>query len=293
MVMKEQLQNPKVIAGGAAMLFILSLIGTGIFYNKSASFEGMLENEKALTEKLASEKLNLMRDIENFKSDLAQMKEGNERLDGLLADANSKLSKKESEVSKLGKDNNDMKKQLSALQALKEDLESDMSQFRQKMKSLQDENERLAQANAGLLAELQEMKNLLKNAMPKAANFKVEVMRKKKDKLTVSAKKTHVVAVGFDYHMGALASLDEQKIYLTVKDKDGNILKSEMSGKTTVMHEGDQKDLEFSVFENVKGSPSNLSIRFEPDDDMKAGVYEAEVFTQNAYLGSARFRLLK
>ncbi len=290
--MKTQLQSPKFLAGAATLLFVLSMVGTGIFYNKSESLSELLAGEKALTEKLTLEKNELLNEIQIHKNDLQQIKRDKKEVDNMLSMANEKLNQKEAAVNKMSRDNKNLKGQLSELQTMREQMNKEMSQLKLTIQMLQDENSKLSQANANLLSEIKELKDKLKLTAARANNFKVEVFRKRKDKLTVSAKKSHTVSVSFDHNLSSLASLGEQNVFLVMKDKNGKVLKSGKSGQASVIIDGKQKDIEYTTAESLDGG-SNMSIRFDPEDELGAEVYAVDVYNQDNYLGGVKFRLTK
>ncbi len=292
--MKTQMQNPKVLAGAATVMFLLSMITAGIFYSNNETLSDLLNNEKALTERLASEKEQLMRDIDGFKGDIGKMKERNQQLDGLLADATGKLSQKEIALANMGKENKNIKKQLNDLQQIRENMNAEMETLKNTIQLLESENHKLAEANAGLKAEIQDLKDKLKTSMVKANNFRVEVLRKKKDRLTVSARRTHVLTVTFDHNLSAMAFMGDQKVFMVVKSPEGVILTTDNTGKTKLMFDGASKEIQYSTVQSVKqDGASTLTFRFEPEEELKAGVYKVDVYTESAYLGSNQFRLVK
>ncbi|GIV34448.1 MAG: hypothetical protein KatS3mg031_1983 [Chitinophagales bacterium] len=288
--MRTHLQNPKVLAGAATLLFVLSIVGTGILYNQNQTLSELLAGEKALTEKLTAEQNRLLQDIETHKNQLKQIKTEKKEVEQLLASANEQLSKKEEALQKMSRENKNIKTQLTELQKIREEMNKEMTHLKLTIQTLQDENNRLTRENTSLQAELNKLKEKLEMTLPRANNFRVEVFRKRKDKLTVSAKKVHTVSVTFDHNLAPLASLGNQEVFVVLKDKNGKVLKSDKSGKTSVQIEGAQKELEYTTFETIQ-SGKTMTIRFMPEEELSADIYTVDVYTKDNYLGSVKFRL--
>jgi hypothetical protein len=185
--------------------------------------------------------------------------------------------------------------QVATLKKLRENLQAELQGIKAHNGQLEDKNMSLsrdldqltAERNA-LLAQNKTLADQVKNLSFTGSNFKIEVLRGKNDKLTVKARRTEKISIGFEVAAG-VSALDRQLIHVDLLSPDGSLLE----GKPEVAVEGGSP-LSASTDEGVTTSgPQKVSITYAPKEKMKKGTYTAIVFHGNTLLGKAQFRLMK
>jgi hypothetical protein len=189
-----------------------------------------------------------------------------------------------------------MRKEVEGMRKLKEQLEMEVANLKAANKTLADANALLEKNMGELVAENNALKDKLKTAaVMRASNFRVEVMRKRADKLTARAKRTHQVSVSFDLPESAMANLGKSKVYMVITGPDGKPLaEANATKKTLYTADGIKVEVTPSVTKEVDlGKGQRLTIAYSPEDGMAEGLYKVELYTDNLFLGNSQFRLMK
>lgn len=299
MTMKSEGMKTKVYAGVVTILLLTAMAGVGVLYDTKGNLMADLNNEKLAGEKLLSEKLQLDKEIAQLREELLAMGNKNNELNGLIAQKEATVKEKDASLSKLQKENNSLKglkKEVDALKKERDLLTAEINQYKKQNQLLADANQNLESTVSELEAQNAELRDKLKNAaVLQASNFRVDVLRKNQDKLTVKARQTRVISVSFDLPKSAAASLGKSKVYMVVKGPGGVITNGEKQEKKTIIIDGVKTDITPSTTQEIdlgKG-PQRLTVTYSPEEDMKQGVYHVELYTDDLFLGSSQFKLMK
>ncbi|MDP2336447.1 MAG: hypothetical protein Q8N05_08370 [Bacteroidota bacterium] len=284
----KTIKKEKLITGGAVIILIVALIGAGLFYNSNRSLTKNLNNEKLKSEMMLSEKLALQKEIETFKSQINSLSGKNTELDGLLAQTSQKLSEKEAQLSRIVRENGNiktLKKELAELSQMKKDFESQVLALNESIEKLNAEKNALNQTIASLQEENKQLTvNLEILSSMTADNYLVETT-KRKDRLTVVAKRAKKMTVSFKVPENI------------VEDISFKIIKPD--GK---MVEGKDKGIAYSVVNSDEGLTASLSggaikvsrkieMIWEPKEKQKPGIYQIEMYNGEKYIGSCNVKL--
>lgn len=297
--MKSEGAKTKIYAGVVTILLLTALTGVGVLYDMRGNLQIDLNSEKLNSEKLLSEKLKLDKEILELQNNLRDLGSKNTELLSQVDMASNKVTQQDKTISKLQKENNNlkgMKKEVDAMKKLRDQLQAEVD-------ALKNTNQNLANANIEMKKSLQELeaendalKEKLKNAaVLKASNFRVDVLRKNQSRLTVKAHKTHEVSVSFDLPKSAMASLGKNNLYMVITSPSGKPVADEGAAKKVILPEGVKTEITPTVTKEIdlgKG-PQRLTIAYSPDGNMEQGIYKVELYTEDLYLGSSQFRLMK
>ncbi len=285
----------KIAAIIAALLLLISLGGVVMLNRQNKTLHAHADAEHLKAENLLSEKLALEKQIKDFRSEMKTVKGKNEELDRYLSEAQRKLGEKEAAIAKLSKENANtkaiLKKENDEIKKMRKELYAQIDQLNTHNKKLNDQISQLNNTIASLNEEKKEL--LAKLESPKmdmvASNFMIEVRRKKEEKLTVRAKKTHSVAVSFDLPKGSAQSL-------------ANFYRVDLLSPTGALIGCKVKGVDAKKANNMtaslkalpaKDSADKVQLTFEPEEKLVKGVYSIVIYNGNRYLGSAQVKLVK
>lgn len=293
--MEKQINKTKIYAGVITVLLLTAVAGTGVLYDINGDLKGNLNTEQLKNEKLLSEKLALDKDILFLKGEMTTLTSHSKELASQLETANSRIQEQENNIAQMRKQNNSMRKEVEGMRKLKEQLEMEVANLKAANKTLADANALLEKNMGELVAENNALKDKLKTAaIMRASNFRVEVMRKRADKLTARAKRTHQVSVSFDLPESAMANLGKSKVYMVITGPNGKPLAETGTAKKTLYADGVKVEITPSVTKEVDlGKGQRLTIAYSPEDGMAEGLYKVELYTDNLFLGNSQFRLMK
>ena len=149
----KTIEKEKLIAGGAVIFLIVALIATGVFYNSNKSLTKDLNTEKLKSEMMLSQKLELQKEIEAFKTKVNSLNGKNAELDKFLTSTTQKLMDKEAELKKIKRENGNikqLKKQLADLADMKKDFESQVAVLNESIQKLTADKNNLNKTIASL-----------------------------------------------------------------------------------------------------------------------------------------------
>jgi len=286
--MKTIEQRERRITAIAVIILIAGLISTGIFYTVNRSQSKNLNDEKLKSEMMLSEKLALQKEIETFRNQINSLSGKNSELDKLLAETSKKLSEKEAQLSRVVRENGNiktLKKELADLNKMKKDFESQVLTLNESIRKLNSEKDALNQTIASLQEENKQLaaNYEILNSMT-ADNYLVETT-KKKDRLTVVAKRTKKITVSFKVPENIIEDISFKIIKpdgKTVEGKDNGVacrIVNEDEGLTASINGG-----------AIKVS-KKIEMTYEPKEKQKPGLYQIEMYNGEKYIGTCNVKL--
>ncbi|MEQ9098899.1 MAG: hypothetical protein RIF36_07235 [Imperialibacter sp.] len=281
-----------VIAG---LLFVSLFIGAHyITLNKEAV--ASLNEEKLKSEALLSEKLQLQKEIDKFKKEIASLTGKNTNLDHLLAQANDNLAEKEAQLSQIKRSNGsiaELNRQIAELKALKSGLDSQIASLNGEINKLRDENGNLRKENANanaMIAQLEMDNKVLTENMgllTALTEDNLVLVTKKNEKLTVRAKKAKKINFVFDVPQSALGGLEFKVV------SPGSKVYSKADG--TVSHhllQGDGNPVaSLGVYPGQFEMVQRVEMVFTPKEKLTTGIYKIEVYNKGTKLGRMQVKL--
>lgn len=285
----------KIAAVAITLLLLASISGIFMLTSVNSGLEKNLNAERLKSENLLSEKLQLEKQIRNFKADISQLEGKNKELDQWLVEAKVKLGAQESKLAQLSKENTglrNIRKEKDELQKLRDELSNKLTALSRENQSLKAEVEslnlnldQLKKENEKLLAASKPGLNANNQAL--ASNFRVEVRKKNEEKLTVKAKRSRSLQLSFDMPKSSAMALGTQY----------RVQMLSLEGKAV---SGSMKDLQVSPLDGVTASliglPSGneyeqVSLVYEHEGRIKDGIYTLIVYNGKILVGSAQVKL--
>lgn len=287
--MKTQSEKMKFIR--AAVLALSFTIALVLFLSK-VTIKNQLEKEKIKSEALLSEKLKLDKTIQTFRKELIALGQKNVRMDEIVAETRKQLRQKELEISRLMKDNatvNDLRKKISELEELKEQLNKQLVEMNSSLAELQKENNQLNTklTSAQNQNEILAFNNAILKAMV-ADNYRIEALKGKNEKLTISARKTDKLLVIFD-----LPTDIGNDIYFKVVNPVGEEFssKTDLSANIRITESKEKLLASLSNSSNNEPNTKHVELEYKPKNKLVRGVYKFHVYSNENYLGSSQLRL--
>lgn len=288
--MNTSLKNPKLIAGTVTFLLAIALIGLVTFYEANNSLESDLNGERLKSEKILSEKLSLDKEIMKMKQSIASLQGKNGELDKMLNITSAKIAAKEQELKQMQKENASLKqykKQFTDLQAIKSDLENQIASLSNSLKMANQEKESLNRMVADLQIKNKSLTDEL-SQMQIASLDDIRIDAFRKNKLTVSARKTKKLEVNFLIP----ANKSSENLQFKITDPKGQAL-TPNDGVVAFVETEDRPVMTASASDVVYlKQTKQIKMDYTPKKKLKAGVYRIEIKDQdNSYLGSLQVRL--
>lgn len=294
--MKENSTQFNLTTVGVAVLLLLSLITAGYFITTKGTVSQELNDEKLKSESFLSQKLQLEKEIEKIRKEIASLSGQNRDLDRMLLDANSNLDKKEQQIKQLSKENaslGSLRKEVANLKNLKAQYEgqlatlnSDLIKSRQETDKMRKENSESQKMIARLQNENKKLMNDLDVAVAMTNNSLSEAV-KKNSKLTVSSRKARKIMVAFDVPQKSLSGLDfkvtspNDKVFTV---KDGSI------SHRMILNDGNP----VASLDNLSGimeASQRVVMEYNPKTRLEKGVYTVDVLSKGKLLGRMQVKL--
>ncbi len=282
-------KNEKTWAIAATTLFVLSLVGIMYFQSSNKSLSRMWKDEKSKNEQIQNEKQKLGTEVSGLKKEVNTLASQNAELNSSLASANSTIAERDRKIQGLSKEviaMNSLRKKYKDSEAERASLQTQMTGLNNQVNSLRNEKDQL---NKNLMAVREENKKLKETndilTSLTAENFRIETM-KRKDRLTVIAKRTRKMNVSFDVPQNVA-----DNVRFTIVRPDGKKINSE------------DKSISYRIVDdskNLTASTSNaapvaktkkVEMKYEPKEKLPAGVYQIEIRNGDKKINTCQVRL--
>lgn len=279
------------MAAAATAIVAASVMTAGFLFRSNHVLRTGLDTEKLKSESLLSEKLQLDKELDQFRTNMVSMQGKNDDLDKLLKDANLDLSQKQAEINKLlgqQTDNIKLRNELSDLRTLKAQYETQIAvmqatidKLNQDIRDLLLGNENLNSTitflrtqNQSLSAQLQLLRDNTSD------NYAASAFRGNKDKLTVNAKRTRKIDVHFD-----MPSTAGNNLQFTITTPSGRILNSKADAgfSSNIVNQEELVAGETGV--------KHVEMLYETQSKLESGTYKIDIYTEGNYLGSCNVQL--
>ncbi|WP_258100836.1 hypothetical protein [Marinoscillum pacificum] len=285
-----------------AMILTLSFVltaGVAVYYFRLNSYnQEELMGEKVKSEKMLSEKLVLAKEIAQLKEEIGGYKGKSSSLDKKLAELETSLKTKEKQLQAAGRNqdmaSNEYKKQLAELKTIRDQLKEELMRQSDQMASLQKENSTLKDAIAMMEVSNEDLvtKNYVMSQII-SENFSTEA-HKKREKLTVNAKRTKEIKLGFDVPNGMSESL-----MFTITSPDGQLTSSNNSKTINYTFVDDFEFSDATATASIQSSIPSSNIQqkkhvvltYKPENRLVRGIYHINIFSGDTFIGSSQIRL--
>ncbi|MEM9835815.1 MAG: hypothetical protein AAF828_04905 [Bacteroidota bacterium] len=296
-----------------AALLLLAFLGTlfwGLGKSKAvaAAETKQAESLAALTE-MEQLKNKLADDVDRLTLQYEGAAADNEELQGNLATAQAELSRARSALKRAKNSNandkevayqmsqqiqelitvrSDLERSITVIQAQNDSLRSRTTILENQLSSSKAENESLASLNRSMQTEV----NRLTLDNFKATAFRVEPLKKKGDKVTAKGGRVGRIAVSFDLTEVPTEYQGVRPLYLVITDESGTPITNENTLPTKVEISGQSVSIMPILIRdfNIEDS-QRIDLNYELTEKLKAGFYQAKVYTDIGILGASSFRL--
>lgn len=285
----EKLKSPKAIALASTALLVASLFWLLNTKRISSSLESGLENERLKSEQLLSEKLQLEKEIQKFKDQLANLKDQNLSLDNVVKSLNAKFSNQEADYNRMKQQNltlAQVKKQKVELMALQNQLQNELESLRGAYASLESRNAELDRTVANLEQRNRALTDDLSRAVFASIDrSQIEAVKGKTDRLTIRAKRTRKLIANFQ------VPANLKNLSFRIVDSKGNAFSSEDGVIASTVLPSDES-FTASTDSQVTGIKlQNVRMTFMPKEKLSSGVYTVEILNDNLYVNSLKVKL--
>lgn len=281
------------IKAGLSVLLASSILGLLYVNNLRSDLNAELTAEKAqlqntleAKEILSKKLLSTYAELEDFKSENADLKKSVSLKEDRIAALNNEVAQTNRWKQKSGK----LQKEIGSLKAeiarLKKEQENLQQSGLAEQRALQNRINVL-QAQVTALEE-----RLAGNTIVAANYFRIEALRGKKDKLTRRAKRTHRILVSFHAGEELLKASQSGNLYLSVSGPGAQKI-TQANAETVAIQLGDKR-VEIPVVAKAqlqKMKQGRQEIVMHTTARLKPGIYQADVYSDTHHLGGAQIRL--
>jgi len=295
----EQKRGNKQIIYLLGGLLLLSVIGNVYLLNRSTTAENEVAVKSEQVDSLNQLKKTLDGNFQAMTFELDQFRGKNIQLDSLLSKADGDIEKQRNKIAILIKENKDIpliRRQLEEMKAIRD-------QYRIQIEQLIKENKELKFANVNLTQEVDNLSKTTKDlsqkvelaSVLKAENLVVKPQRAKgKGKLedTDKAKRVSKIGITLVVAENKVAKAGPREVIMRLIKPDGYPVTDPNSGSGTFTKE-DGRSTEYSLKRNIDFSNERLEVNLDWDviEELKAGIYIAEVYLDGRMIGNNKFNL--
>lgn len=288
---KTRFSKPQIIAASSTALFLVAIMFLVSLNGSNHSLQSLLKKNRLENEKMLSEKLQLEKEIAQLHEDISLFQGKSAQTDAYIADLKNRLLQKEEAIRKIAGNKaaiNKYQTELASLKKMRADLEAEINKLNGTVTGLKTENEKLSGTIASLQAKNKEMedRNALLSTIA-ATNFRVEATKGKKDKLTVVAKQTKKLTLGFD-----VPETDVETIQFLIHTPNGKTIKQGKELSISIATEANEElYASVNMFPDITAKKKRLEMTYKPTDKMIKGIYTIDITNNETYLGSCQVKL--
>ncbi len=286
---KNQSTLLKILGVLLAVSFALNII---LFLKRTETFPAKKE--------LISDNRSLLQKVNQYKNELDKFQGISNEIDRVVRDASQKMEEmeeKEKQIARLRQnrkvreqENLMLTQQLDSLQELYINVIDSLLVESEARKIINNKIESLEDIIAGL------NKQLGYAALLNADNLKVRPIKKSnsgRKQPTAIARKVNSIEITVDILANRVSKPGLKTIYVVFTSPDAKVLADQRTGLIEFSHPEYQKAALCSLTEgiNYKNDKIGFTAQFQPEAELRPGLYVAEVFTNENKLGMTTFSL--
>lgn len=284
------MKKDKLIAMGATALLVLSLTGIGYYQSSNKELSSLWNHEKQKKEQLDSENVRLTNQITGLKSKETALSTQNSELTESLKGANENIQQRDKKIQMMNKemtDYNALKKNYKNSVAERTSLSTRVADLERMNATHKNERDQLNNTLASIREENIKLKqnNEILASLTAADNFRVESMRKK-DRLTVVAKRTRKMNVSFEVPNNVAGNVS-----FTIIRPDGvKVSSNDKSIVYRIVDEG--KDLTTATTRIAPAAKmKKVEMNYQPKEKLPSGIYKIEIRNGDKKITTCQIRL--
>ncbi|MEX1188331.1 MAG: hypothetical protein WED33_03670 [Bacteroidia bacterium] len=282
----------RVLVGGLSLALLISVFFAGLFNIQRNNLFEELSGERLQTESLMQSKELLQVDLVDLESRLATVNESEKVLKSENIQMSKRVNDLEMSKSLLVKESNSLKSKIKQLKKAEEEL----AQFKSKYKSETDvyskEKEKYQNQVEKLEKEVSQLQTKLNARKTVAADyFRIDAL-KSKNKQTRRGKKVRRILVSFNWNDDLIKEFKDKPLYLTLSGP--GLSQNGAKNFEKVSIKVDEQLIQIPVVAKAKiqsVSKGRQEIIMETSTRLKAGIYQADVYTDVFHLGGAQIKL--
>ncbi len=275
-------------------IIAIALIASGVTIVRNSKLKGKLNDEKIRSEALLSEKLQLAKSVEKLSGDLSRMEKLNADFTSKIEALEKQLEQKSAEIKRINANQAALRaarakvKELeNSVAKLSSDLETAKANAEREKNKLAAENQNLNDKVSALQKEIEQLKasTTILRAMA-SNNHRVEAVRGKNDRLTVRAGRAQRLVFAFE-----LPNDIETNLSFNLTTPDGKKISSK-SNQNAIVNISPRTNNFFEqnpILGNV--GTKTIEIVYKREEKLAKGTYVFDVYNNEKYIGSSRFRL--
>ncbi|MBK7107611.1 MAG: hypothetical protein KA954_10390 [Chitinophagales bacterium] len=294
--MKIKMSKAAIQAAIATTVVAVSVTWAIMLNGTNHSLQDLLNTTKLEKEKMLSEKITVEKELKNSLFALEELKGKNAEMDKSIAVLQEDISKKETALKNISFTNKKaLDKEYAKLQDIKKEMEKNLADFNSKtaalqynIESLSDDNAMLNKTIAMLENENSDLRSNLTLVQSMAADkYLIESSKGKKDKQTISAKKTDKIQISF-----AIPEYLNIDLRCTITTPDGKVISSNLDkGFSFINTTEDELYASLYFTGSNLHQAQNIKMIYSPTSKLKPGIYDIDIYGNKVHLGNCKIRL--
>jgi len=280
----------KVYAGGITVMLFAAAVALIMYHDNVNGLRKSMDDERIKSESLLSQKLNLEKEVGNMINELSALKGQNSSLTKKWKDAVAGITERDAKINGMTNENKKAKALIAEVETLRKvkiDMNSDLDKVKSELAQVMMDNRRLTNEVAALEGQNSELNSTIAMLNQVTVNNSlVEATKGKKDRLTVAARNTKKLKVGFDLPVELVGN-----IYFKMMTPEGKAVTSDESSisfyETSVPSEMYASN---EMIAKTSGK-KHIEMVYKPESKLESGIYKIDVYSGDKYLGTTRVHL--
>ena len=294
-------KRTKLFAGlvaGVVVISVASVLGFFMMFLNREQLRQMVNKEKLAHERTVSEKLLADKDLGFLQKEFQRLDEANTRLSAYLTRAESEVREKDVTIEGLTRDNRELhavKSELGSLKVNSKELDQQVKMLSKSIDELIKRNQQMAEYLGSLQEETERLRTEYERTVVHKGigrAFRVDALRG--TRLTTAARRAKKLVVSFEpVDRKEFLKLKTETYYIILSDESGGVYNLLKNQKATVSLQGNPVEImpSFILEANPTADRINRLALEMSDLKLNGGVYNMEIYTSTAFVGSTQIRL--
>ncbi len=294
-------KRTKIFAGlvaGVVVFSVASVLGFFMMFLNREQLRQQVDKEKLAHERTVSEKLLADKDLGFLQTEFQRLDEANNRLSEYLSRTEVELRDKDLTIQGLARDTRELtavKSELGNMKVTSKDLDAQVKLLSKSIDELIKRNQQMAAYLESLQEEQERMRmeyerTVVHKGIGRA--FRVDALRG--TRLTTMARRAKRLIVSFEpVDRKEFLKLKTETYYIILSDESGRVYNLLKNQKATVSLQGNPVEImpSFILEANTSADRINRLALEMGDLKLNGGVYNLEIYTPTAFVGSTQIRL--
>lgn len=286
------------LVAGVVVLSVSSVLGFFMLFLNREQLRQSLDKVKLEQERTISEKLMADKDLGFLQKEFDRLDQTNARLNEYLIRAEGEVKQKDLTIDGLVADTRELgavKQELGSLKVNSKELDDQVKQLSKSIDELIKRNQQMVRYLEELQEEQQRMRTEYERTVVHKGigrAFRVDALRGAK--VTSLARRAHKLVLSFEpIDRNEFLKLKSETYYVILTDESGAVYNLLKNQKAAISLQGNPVEIMPSFILEASTSSDRINrLALEIEDlKLRGGIYNLEIYTTSAFVGSTQIRL--